>query len=253
MLREAQERRYEVKQSPTSTAVDRAAVRGYHQGTESCIAAAEFMEKEILNTGIEPDGDDDPLDRIPETLARFCTNAIIPWAAGPYDRMAPPPRYWDFARIPVQQVNETNQEAQQRIQKATAEMRETSLFDGPGYLADIVAYTLAGAKAFCNRARAYGEKGEWDKAIADCTEAIRLDPKFAEAYTGRGWNYYHKGEDDSAIVDFTEGIRWTPKNALAYYGRSLAYDNRGEKHKAEADLAKWQRLGRGQETPAQET
>ena len=33
---------------------------------------------------------------------------------------------------------------------------------------------------------AYRHKGEHDKAIADCTEAIRLDPKVARAYSDRG-------------------------------------------------------------------
>ena len=36
---------------------------------------------------------------------------------------------------------------------------------------------------------AYGRKGELDKAIADYTEAIRLDPKHAQAYYDRGGAY----------------------------------------------------------------
>ena len=35
------------------------------------------------------------------------------------------------------------------------------------------------ALAYNNRGLAYNDKGDYDKAIADCTEAIRLDPKFA--------------------------------------------------------------------------
>ena len=34
------------------------------------------------------------------------------------------------------------------------------------------------------------EKGEWDKAITDLTEAIRLDPKLALAHYSRGTAYY---------------------------------------------------------------
>ena len=40
--------------------------------------------------------------------------------------------------------------------------------------------------AYCNRGVAYANKGDYDKAIADCNEAIRLDPKDAVAYCNRG-------------------------------------------------------------------
>jgi formylglycine-generating enzyme required for sulfatase activity len=63
------------------------------------------------------------------------------------------------------------------------------------------------------------EKGEYDKAIADCTEAIRLDPKHVEAYHNRGVAYWNKGEYDKAIADFTEAIRLEPTND--FYRKNL--------------------------------
>ena len=59
--------------------------------------------------------------------------------------------------------------------------------------------------------RAYAKKGDYDKAIADYTEAIRLDPKNAEAYCNRGHAYEEKGDYDKAIADCTEAIRLDPK------------------------------------------
>jgi tetratricopeptide (TPR) repeat protein len=53
-------------------------------------------------------------------------------------------------------------------------------------------------------------KGEQDKAIADCAEAIRLDPKLAEAYYNRGFSYAEKGEYNKAIADYTEAIQLDP-------------------------------------------
>ena len=52
---------------------------------------------------------------------------------------------------------------------------------------------------------------EYDKAIADLTEAIRLNPKHAEAYMFRGDTYQKKGNFDQAVADFTAAIRLEPE------------------------------------------
>ncbi|WP_162502861.1 tetratricopeptide repeat protein, partial [Treponema endosymbiont of Eucomonympha sp.] len=41
---------------------------------------------------------------------------------------------------------------------------------------------------------AYVDKGDCDKAIADCDEAIRLQPDIAGAFIGRGLVYYFTGK-----------------------------------------------------------
>ena len=66
-------------------------------------------------------------------------------------------------------------------------------------------------------------KHEYDKAIADFSEAIRLDPKSATAYDRRAGAYEAKGNYDQAIADFTEAIRFDPRSAAGIYrpGRRL--------------------------------
>jgi len=73
------------------------------------------------------------------------------------------------------------------------------------------------AEAYCNRGAAYGSKGEFDKAIADCTEAIQLDPGHAKAYRNRALAYRNKRELDKAVADYTEALRLEPSFARAYY------------------------------------
>jgi tetratricopeptide (TPR) repeat protein len=70
------------------------------------------------------------------------------------------------------------------------------------------------------RGIAWKAKKEYDKAIADFNEAIRLDPKDALAYYNRGVVWGDKKEYDRAIADFNEAIRLDPKDALAYGSRA---------------------------------
>ncbi len=79
------------------------------------------------------------------------------------------------------------------------------------------------AITFGNRAAAWTGKGEWGKAIKDLTEAIRLDPKDATAYFNRGVSWSIKGEHDNAIKDFTEAIRLDPKDANVYASRAMLW------------------------------
>jgi lipoprotein NlpI len=77
--------------------------------------------------------------------------------------------------------------------------------------------------AYVERCINYDFKGDYDRAIADCTEAIRLNPKYAPAFGDRGDAHYHKGDYDRAIADDTEAIRLDPKYALSFSGRGDAY------------------------------
>jgi tetratricopeptide (TPR) repeat protein len=74
-----------------------------------------------------------------------------------------------------------------------------------------------------------------DRAIADYSEAIRLDPKYVNAYYARAFVYHAKGDYDRAITDFNEALRLDPKYALAYYNRGLAYHDKGDYDRAIAD------------------
>jgi TPR repeat len=57
------------------------------------------------------------------------------------------------------------------------------------------------AFAFRSRGIAYARKGQYDRAIEDLDQAIRLDPNDAVAFSNRGGAYNGKGQYDRAIED----------------------------------------------------
>ncbi len=60
------------------------------------------------------------------------------------------------------------------------------------------------------------------KALADFTEAIRLDPGDVAAYYGRSQFRSSLEEVNRAIIDLNEALRLDPENA-ATYRRELAF------------------------------
>jgi tetratricopeptide (TPR) repeat protein len=89
--------------------------------------------------------------------------------------------------------------------------------------------------AYKERGRAYAHKGDPDKAIADFNQAIRLDPKYTAAYANRGDAWRGKGDLDKAIADYTQAITLDPKSAAMYNGRGTIWRGKGDLDKAMAD------------------
>lgn len=98
------------------------------------------------------------------------------------------------------------------------------------------------ANAFINRGGAWVKKHAYDKAIADLDEAIRLNPRDTRAFYNRGVAWGEKGEMDKAIADFDEAIRLNPRNADAFYYRGFAWRAKGDMDRANADFAEAARL-----------
>jgi len=84
------------------------------------------------------------------------------------------------------------------------------------------------AVAFTNRGLAYKRKGQWDRAIADYSEAIRLNPNDAQVLSNRGNAFYYKGQLDRAIEDYDDAIRLQPDLAEAYGNRGNVYRKKGQ-------------------------
>jgi len=92
------------------------------------------------------------------------------------------------------------------------------------------------APAYAGRGEAYGERRDFDHAVAAYNEAIRLDPKYAPAYAGRGLTYHVKGDLDHAIADYSAALELEPRLYFAYYQRGVAYVAESDNNRAIADF-----------------
>lgn len=78
-------------------------------------------------------------------------------------------------------------------------------------------------------------KADHDRAIADYTAAIGIDPKFPDAYHNRGTAWADKGEPDRAIADFDAALHLNPQDAGVFHSRAVEWTVKGDYARAIAD------------------
>jgi tetratricopeptide (TPR) repeat protein len=129
--------------------------------------------------------------------------------------------------------------------------RANAHFDKGDYERAVADYTEAiqrdikGADVLLYRGMAFANLGKVDDAIREYSAAIRLEPQRAELYHNRGLMHGRGDDLRAAVADFTETIRLEPENAQAYSDRGLVQGRRGELEKALADFAASLRLRPG--------
>jgi tetratricopeptide (TPR) repeat protein len=80
-------------------------------------------------------------------------------------------------------------------------------------------------------------KGDANRAIAEFSDAIRLDPKSADNLYQRGFTLENNKHDvDRALADYDAAIRLDPKFLPPFNNRGLLYERRGSLDRALADF-----------------
>ena len=79
------------------------------------------------------------------------------------------------------------------------------------------------------------QKHDYDKAIADCDEALAINPRYADAYYSRGSAWHGKGDYDKAIDSYSQVLAINSRYAYAYLDRVNAWFGKGNHDKAIAD------------------
>ncbi len=74
---------------------------------------------------------------------------------------------------------------------------------------------------YWNRASAWFDRGKFDRAAHDLSEAIRLDPTNSAYFDSRGFAYHMENrQEEKALADYAEAIRLDPRNHHALNNRA---------------------------------
>jgi tetratricopeptide (TPR) repeat protein len=104
---------------------------------------------------------------------------------------------------------------------------------------EVIRQNPRNAAAYYNRGLDYslkftidGDAAAYDRAIADFTKAIEINPRDANYYNDRGGL---EKDGDRAIADYTKAVEVNPKFAVGYYNRAGCYEKKGDRDRAIAD------------------
>jgi len=109
--------------------------------------------------------------------------------------------------------------------------------DGVVLHTDIIARYPQIELPYINRGKAYGQRGEHGKAIADFSNAIKVNPVSADAYNNRGNEYGDLKDYEAGIADLDTALQLRPGFVEGYNNRAHLYMNAGRYAEAEADFA----------------
>jgi tetratricopeptide (TPR) repeat protein len=92
------------------------------------------------------------------------------------------------------------------------------------------------ASAFAERGHAHVWKGDYNEALADYAEALRLDSRQADVFYGLGLAYYSLAKYTRAVASYSDALELNADDALALNGRGLALLAQGQRERAVVDF-----------------
>ncbi len=102
--------------------------------------------------------------------------------------------------------------------------------------------TKVACTARCNRGWAFVGQKKFDPAIADLSEAIRLDPRNTEAHNKLGFALCQTGRLEEAFRHISEAIRLDPRLTDAHFNMAKIYEKQGKREESIASLSQVLRL-----------
>lgn len=113
----------------------------------------------------------------------------------------------------------------------------TALIESPGIDPDDLAV------AYAMRALAFSLKTEYDRALPDYDEAIRLKPDFAIALNNRAWAQFKAGRASKGLPDVEKALELSPGSPHALDTRAHIRQSLGQTRAALSDYELAMRFG----------
>ncbi|CAN5552565.1 hypothetical protein BH10CYA1_BH10CYA1_25200 [soil metagenome] len=117
--------------------------------------------------------------------------------------------------------------AETHYRKAVDLLQDEKYREAIPLLEQTLVLNSTNANAYCDRARAYTELKEYDKAISDAASAIKISDSSKTAYAVRAGIYQRLGKYQLAIDDLTKVINLDPKDAMAFNNRAWSEEAAG--------------------------
>ena len=130
---------------------------------------------------------------------RYRVNAVnVETAAHEVSRRYTIRKTRDFQRL-LADLKDTKREEETRVTKRGAHEKSSPKTAGN----------------FLDRGILFADREDYDMAIADFTEAIKLDPNNGSAYSKRGLAYLEKQDYDRAVEDYSQALTLEPNFSAA--------------------------------------
>ena len=132
--------------------------------------------------------------------------------------------------------DESTEYAEEHLQKLNERKEEKK--DPLGIIKRCTAYLSLYPESsitYNERANAYVDSKQYEKALSDYNKSIELDPKIALAYHCRGEMFLSLGKARQALIDFDSACQLEPNDPLYLVGRADAFFALNKLDKALAD------------------
>ena len=119
-------------------------------------------------------------------------------------------------------------QANEEFDKGVAQIEKGTPADGIAHCTEAIRLNPRFAAAYANRAGFNYKLGRYDHALRDCNEAISIELESDSAYNIRGLIYRKRGHKDLAMQDFNRVVELFPVQPIGYYNRGLLYQESGD-------------------------
>jgi tetratricopeptide (TPR) repeat protein len=146
---------------------------------------------------------------------------------------------WLGLNVPAYALTEEQFLRGDRLTREAVQAAKTGdLFTAEKIWSDLIDEFPTNPALWSNRGNTRASLNDFDAALADLNEAVRLAPDEVDPYFNRGAILEQKQLFNEAINDYNKAIELDPEEAIAYHNRGNAYGSLGNWEQAVKDYEK---------------